>query len=281
MLRKLKIEELHLITQKLLDIKSQKKDDRIFEIYTFLFPDEKLSSKNKAFFKLIKIFHPDRIEFHNNLLEKSSNDISQFYTNLFSLLDELENIKVKDHFVEVEINYSYDIEDFDDVVDINSYYDDYEDENIIETTTDFDLIDAFRSTFIENNNNAIITPSMISMTTGYVDFSNLGINNTKGIEYYIYIERLNLNNNELDNLNGIENIHQLKELYISNNNIDDIVNIENLKHLEILDISNNDIYDITVLLKINSLKYVNIRNNHLRDNKIKKELERKGIIVID
>lgn len=283
MVKELRLDDLHHVTKYLLEIKTKKNDNKITEMYSLIYPRIEIISNKKAFLELIKLFHPDRLEFHNNrinlLKTKNDEDISNLYDTIFIIIDETINKRKPTLEISYEDSeYGYDEEDFDDIIDINTYYSD--NENYYDAKVGYDIIDAFKATFIGNDARVIITPSMISMTTGYIDFSNMEINNLNGIEYLIHIDRLNLNNNNIDNISGIDELHQLKELYLKHNNIDDIDYLKKLQNLEILDISNNDIEDLTPLLDLKSLKFVDVSSNNSRIKDIKDKLEDMGVIII-
>lgn len=88
MIRKLLISDLHCITSELVNIKSQENDYKIIEFYSFIYGNENIHSKTKAFIKLVKFFHPDKLEFHNQkILHIIEENDDQSKKNIIIFLD--------------------------------------------------------------------------------------------------------------------------------------------------------------------------------------------------
>jgi Leucine-rich repeat (LRR) protein len=73
----------------------------------------------------------------------------------------------------------------------------------------------------------------------YIDCSCNNLENLKGIEKLVKLEKLYCNINQLKNLNGIENLTNLKLLWCNNNQLTNLNEIKNLNNLTSLNFSNN------------------------------------------
>lgn len=285
---------LQSVTRFLIEEKSKKDNTNIYNIYNTVFTDEDLKDStrigNRAFLKLIKLFHPDTESSHKKRLDDALNVDDRKAVAMYDSIIEVitlittrttkvkkENIQYSENY-EYTNNYEYDMDDFDDIIDYNEVDGD---ESVYREWNEpgFDFISAFKSTFFTNSDDLLITPAMLSMTSGYLDMSNLSISGLEGINHCIYIDRLNLSHNNIEHIDNLADLYQLKELYISNNQIMDVDALSELNNVEILDLSYNDIDDFTPLYKLQNLKFITLSNNPGDNTKIRKILTKKGIIV--
>ncbi len=77
----------------------------------------------------------------------------------------------------------------------------------------------------------------------------------------IFLEVLDLRNNQIQDLTPIAEYKNIKELYLSNNNITNISNLSGMTGLTEIDLSNNQITDFSNLLSIPNVTTVNLANN--------------------
>ena len=86
-----------------------------------------------------------------------------------------------------------------------------------------------------------------------------------GLEYFINLEKLSINNQEISNLSSLSHLTQLKELNLSSNNIYAIEAIVKLKKLEKLNLSNNLLSKIPPLEDLKNLKVLSLDDNDIDD----------------
>ena len=110
--------------------------------------------------------------------------------------------------------------------------------------------------FLQNNKIKII--ENLPKTIKKLDLSDNYIDNLSGIEILLYLEWVNLENNNIKNISLLINLINLVEIYCSNNLIDnfnDYSQFGKLKNLEILDLSGNEIINNNKDIKIMIIYY--------------------------
>lgn len=113
----------------------------------------------------------------------------------------------------------------------------------------------------ENQNKLIRIPANGTLKYRYIDFSNLYIQDIKGIEYFEYIEGLNFDKNIIVNIKNLDNLLFLKYLVLDNNQVaylDSLAFLDRLEHLSIRNLPISRLDDIRYLPNI---KYLNMKDS--------------------
>ncbi|WP_223600778.1 leucine-rich repeat domain-containing protein [Chryseobacterium sp. GVT01B] len=98
-----------------------------------------------------------------------------------------------------------------------------------------------------------------------INLSGNGINEIKGLDEFVYLEKLVIEENEITEIKGVNNLLNLKDLYLSNNRISEIKNLENLKNLRFLDLSYNKLKKISGLDGLSKLYDLKLNWNEKLD----------------
>jgi len=235
---------------------------------------------SKLFLKLIKHFHPDRLNYFLNDVDDSLNrkdfEKLRFYKNLLST--DLRVDKAYERLFEFDPSeiYRYDEEDFGySVSDIS--LSDFEDD-LHEVEELFDVIGAVKTAYLGNLDVSLEPEDMASME-GELDLSDFNLYDLEGIQYCRHITGLNLSNNHISNISHIQHLHYLEELFISDNHIINITYLKGLSNLKILDLANNEIEDLSPLLDLENLEFVNLESNPIADRSLIEELGERCVVV--
>ena len=105
----------------------------------------------------------------------------------------------------------------------------------------------------------------ISDSSYLTDHKISDINEIKGLQYAVDLERLILIGNNIEEIKNLENLHSLQELYLNDNNISEIKGLDNLYDLKILNLKSNNIREITGLDKLTNLKYLSLYRNQITE----------------
>ena len=95
--------------------------------------------------------------------------------------------------------------------------------------------------------------------------TNKQIKDLTGLEYFINLTGLRLQNNLIENLLPIKNLNKLGLLDIEYNKIKDITPLTELTNLSYLFLNNNQIKEISSLSKMTKMKKLHIDNNQITD----------------
>ncbi len=103
-----------------------------------------------------------------------------------------------------------------------------------------------------------------------LDCSSLGITTVAGLQYFEYLENLNLANNSLTNFNDLGRfplpaLYSLTSLNLSNNSLVSGSPLEYLDLIESLDLSGNSIFTTTGIIGVVELEDLNLSGNSLPD----------------
>jgi Leucine-rich repeat (LRR) protein len=281
-------ENLNKITRRLINSYRDKEFDYIHNLIQNLggfigFGD---CTINKAFSRLVMLYHPDKLKFYQNEIENyykkgeeiKLNQLSHIFITLKNL-NTISNRKPMDSIQtsarSEDYGYDVDINDFDHIVD--SVEDEFEQENIAEDFT-HDFLSALTLREFSNLDTEI-QPHHLESLTGDLDFSRCGINDLTGIENCINISSLNFSNNVIVDITNLGYLTLLEEIYMSNNEIDSVDGLSNLHNLQIVDLSSNNIDDISPLYDLPKLHYLNIVGNQVTPDQMDL-VSKKGRIII-
>jgi len=231
-----------------------------------------ISKVNRLFNQLMMLYHPDKLSYYNNMLEKyqeqkDQEKLNQF-THIFIIDEALKKKPAHDNFDYNELYYSqvaYEIdeEDFDTISHSNSLFS--ESENDIIENPDNDLTNFImvvqQKEKIDFNTNSM--EFYLEQLAGELDVSNSNIYDLDGIEYCKNITSIDLSHNQIIDITKIGDLVFLESIYLSNNNISDIAALAELKNLKYIDLSFNDINDIGPLGGLDNLEYLNVIGNDI------------------
>lgn len=276
---------LQEMSLQIIDAYKAKNYGKLQSLSNFLFAEnaEKLQG-NKLFLKLIKYFHPDRINTLNNEItaafQLGDSVKLEFYKRMITAGTENEKTRSKIRPDRFDFDFTeqqeYDNRDFG--FDIHETEDDFYDFTS-EVDEEMDFIKAVKSELL-GNLDLEFELSDLEMLEGELNLADYGIADLYGLDYCRNIIYLNLSNNSIEDILEIQYLTNLQELYLADNRISDIDCLRNLLHLEILDLSGNDISDISALQALDNLKFADLRNNPVSDPSSIDILLKKGINVI-
>jgi Leucine-rich repeat (LRR) protein len=236
---------------------------------------------NRLFLRLIKFFHPDRLNYLLNDIEVSfeNNDMQKliFYKDLISAESEVNRIYSQRFDIDFSEVYQYDEGDYE--LFMPGIYEGPPGGGSHEVEEHFDFFTAVKSA-VSGNLEFSLDPSDLASLEGELDLSDYNIQDLDGLQYCRNITRLNLSNNCISNIYQIQHLEYLEELFISGNEIAHIEYLKEISSLEILDASYNKIENISPLLQMENLRFVNIKNNPIGNRADIQKLEEKQAIVI-
>ncbi|MBI9104164.1 MAG: leucine-rich repeat domain-containing protein [Spirochaetales bacterium] len=283
--KNLSVKVLNTLTLTLLDAKKSNNHRQLQSIHQLIFENEIPEEKdgNKLFMELVSLAHPDRLEYISGEVkkayEKGDEKTLYFYDRVLTATESFLTVpKSSDRFnYEESESYSWDPEDFDQSFARDDWG--FTDETIREEDSEFNFIRAVKAEYLGSLGFAFDLSDLSSLS-GEVDLADYGIIDLDGLAYCLSVTSLNLTHNNISNIHDIMGLHNLKELYLGENQITDISYLGELIHLEILDISDNEIEDLSPLLNLTELQFINISGNPITDNLTKKELRKRGVIII-
>ena len=240
---------------------------KIAEIIEDFFEIE-ISSNGKGFSKLIKLYHPDRLNYYLNeinlLFERNNYDELLSYSHILKL-ERIEEISNSLNSYE-DIDYSP-VYDWDINTDGYSIINETEKSRKVHTKNiGYNFYDAVKIRQYGNTDTEF--PSYYLEDIEDFELSSSDINDLDGIQYCKHVIALDLSDNSISELELLESLGLLEELNLSDNKIENIDSISYLVNLKRLYISNNNITDISSLLELDNLDYVELSGNKVSDKQI-------------
>jgi len=281
-------ENLHAITTKIIRLHRNRQYTAIHGIMSVVsgFTKEKEEQYTKAFYKLMMLYHPDRINHYRAEIDRhyAANDAEQLqrFSHIFPVL-ELEPTLAVLPRQDAENTDQYAWDDAADGFD----YRDEADEDGAPAAADPDMYnDGVDGTdFFSVFKRIIYGHANIELPVHYledidnVDLAGYDISDLDGVRYCKHLVTLDLSNNSIIDVSELGSLERLKELYLADNRIGYIDGLGYLTNLRILDISNNGVTDIAALFELEHLEYVNLVGNRISDAQIR-VLEQNGVLVI-
>jgi Leucine-rich repeat (LRR) protein len=274
---------LHKISHNLIRLYREKQFDKLHVIAERVSEGKHLGSisDKQGFSRLISIFHPDRIQFYQNELEKYKNNKDQL------ILRQLEPILL---ILDIE-EFVSDIENYEDIDyapefmwDIDpeyfTYFDSGKKKGVKRKSKKekkgCSFYDAMKIRF--NGDIDIDYPFYYLENMDEIEIAESNVNNLDGVEYCINTINMDLSGNSIFDLTPLFGLKHLSELNLSDNKIFDIDVLATLPKLKSLNLTNNPVQDLTPLLEIDSLEYLDITRTQA-SFQLLKQLEKKGVIV--
>ncbi len=109
----------------------------------------------------------------------------------------------------------------------------------------------------------ITVQEAVSLT--YLEAISSDIHSLVGLEHFIALQRLILNNNQIADVSPLAPLTNLRVLYLFNNQIADVSPLAALNNLEWLRLSNNQIADVSPLAALNNLEGLRLSRNQIAD----------------
>ncbi len=237
-----------------------------------------IQEDGKGFAKFMMLYHPDRCNFHINVIDnlafENNYDGLLDYSHIL-LLNRIEEIAtLLNSFEDVDYSPVYEW-DFD----ANGFTVFNDDEPEIKKRTvlkKYNFYDAVKIRFFDNTE--MEYPSWYLEDMDEIELSSSCINDLEGAEFCIHTINMDLSDNMISDLTPLFGLSLLEELNLSDNRIECIDILSNLVNLKILNLANNKIHDITPLYNLEKLEFVDLTGNKIKDDQIE-ELTGLGINV--
>lgn len=283
----LNLQDMKRCTQKLVELHRGGHHQELEGFWRSLTPRASEVPEGRGLFlELLKLFHPDRITWHENRMEDQA--YLQWYDSFLQVMKGLLNTR----FSTVDVHskrpstskeeYGHDEGDYHQSWNWTDgrYQDDWLREEGNTKLRSF--IDALKDSFLGNRDYAEeLTAEDVQGITGDLDLSSMDIEDLDGLEWLFMVDSLNLAGNRIERLSNMENLYNLKELYLSENDLDDIEGLAPLESLVYLDLSSNPIEDYQVLLKLEQLEFLDLRGCPKLPEEIRLILGRRDVLILE
>jgi hypothetical protein len=222
-----------------------------------------IAEDGKGFSKFMMLYHPDRADYHLNVMRKFA-DLNDFeglleYSHILKL-ERIEKIaKSLDSYEDIDYSpvYEWDI----NIDDFRIIHDNVSEKKFKTKTkrrgyTFYDAIKirAYGHTKIEY-------PSYYLEDTDEIELSSSDINDLDGVQFCIHAVTIDLSDNQITDIEPLLELTMLEELNLSDNRIWYIDSLSNLSNLKMVQLSNNYIKDISPLFELEKLEYVSLDGN--------------------
>lgn len=241
--------------------------------------DIEITADGKGFSKLIMLYHPDRVHYHineiNRLAEQNNYDGLLEHSHILRLerIEEIANSLNGYEDIDYSPVYEWDInaEGFNITNDI--------DDEVKEVKTnrkEYDFYDAIK--LRQYGNTDVEFPSYYLEDIEEFELSSSDINDLDGVQFCIHAKNIDLSNNKIIDLTALVGLMHLEELNISDNQIGNIDILSNLTNLKRVILSNNCVEDISPLFELDKLEYADLSGNKISLEQIN-ELIQLGVTV--
>jgi hypothetical protein len=239
----------------------------------------------KGFSKLMMLYHPDRVSFHTNeinrLAKQDNYDGLLEYSHilLLSRIDEIANALNGYEDIDYSPVYEWDFstEGFTITHDNDtkkSSADLSSKENTI--TRFYNFYDAVKVRMFDGTD--MEYPSYYLEDIDEFELASSDINDLEGIEFCKHVKTLDLSENHIYDITPLFGLSLLEELNLSDNEITDIDVLNNLGNLRVIHLANNNIDDISPIRDLPFLEYVNLRGTNVSEKQID-DLKELGVTV--
>jgi hypothetical protein len=278
---------LHAVTSKIIDLYKNKQHGAIEQIMTIVagHTKEPKEPQSKSFYRLMMIYHPDRISHYQSEIEKyfKAGDKDQLlrFAHIFPVMDLERTLNVTPWSppdVREPEEYGWDAEpdEFHDP-DAEETEDSEEFDEFDEPVRGRSFFTAFKQSVYGTKN--IDLPYYYLEELEILDMSGYDIGDLDGIGHCILLTTLDLSNNLIDDIADLSSLSHLREVSLSGNRIGYIDALGYCLRLKIVDLSYNNIDDISPLLGLEELEYVNLIGNPV-DERQAAPLRSKNVMVI-
>jgi Leucine Rich repeats (2 copies) len=240
--------------------------------------DVDIAVDGKGFSKLIMLYHPDRIHYHineiNKLTEQNNFDGLLEYSHILKLerIDEITNSL--DSFEDIDYSpvYEWDIdtEGFSIIKDSDPV------KEVTIKRKKYNFYDAIK--IRQFGHTEIEFPSYYLEDLDEFELSASDINDLDGVQFCKHAKSLDLSDNHITDLTPLIGLAHLEEINLSENKIENIEALRYLTNLKKVNLSVNSLDDISSLFKLCKLEYVDVTGNKINVVQINKLIEM-GIAV--
>lgn len=239
----------------------------------------------KGFSKLMMLYHPDRVSFHTNeinrLAKQDNYDGLLEYSHilLLSRIDEIANALNGYEDIDYSPVYEWDFktEGFSIIdEDEEQNFDITPTQNEESTTKYYNFYNAIKVRMFKNSE--MEYPSYYLEDIDEFELASSDINDLEGIEFCKHVKTLDLSENHIYDITPLFGLSLLEELNLSDNEISDIDVLNNLGNLRVIHLANNNIDDISPIRDLPFLEYVNLRGTNVSEKQID-DLKELGVTV--
>jgi Leucine-rich repeat (LRR) protein len=277
---------LHKIAHNLIRLYREKEFEKLQVISEIISGTENVGSvaNKQGFSKLISVYHPDRVQYYRNELEKYAVNRDP------EILHRLEHVLLILDIEDIVNN----IEALDDIDYCPEFKWDVSEENFTYFTVSPGKTTYKRKTgpsmagctFYNAMKIRMYGTSRIEFPACYlenmdeVELAESQITNLEGIEYCINTATMDLSGNRVSDLSPLWGLASIKDLNLSDNRISDIDPLCSLHRLRSLDLSNNPVTDLSPLFNLAMLEYVVLTRKKSLGEQIA-VLMGKGVVIND
>jgi len=242
------------------------------------FTDIEITTEGKGFSKLIRLYHPDRLNYYlneiNRLSDQNNFDALLEHSHILKLgrIDEI--AKSLNSFEDIDYSPIYDwdmeTEGFTIINDSGK---------VKENKTrrrEYDFYDAIK--IRQYGRMDIEFPTWYLEDIDEFELSSSDINDLDGIQFCIHAKTIDVSDNRITDISPVSGLINLEEFNISDNLVENIDAMSNLINLKRVFLSNNQIEDISPLLELQLLDYIDLTGNKVSSDQIN-ILTELGIIV--
>ncbi len=237
-----------------------------------------ITNKGKGFSKLIKLYHPDRLNHYLSEIERLYQEDRYDELLDYSHILKLERIEQ----IAESLN-SYEDIDYSPVYEWDFNEDGFSiinDEDKFRKThtksTGYNFYDAIK--IRQYGHTEIDFPSYYLEDIEDFELASSDINDLEGIQFCLHAKNIDLSENRISDISLLEGLEYIEDLNLSDNHISEVSTLSNLMNLKKLYLSNNQITDISPIYELGKLEYVELSGNDINDKQID-DLNGLGIIV--
>lgn len=241
-----------------------------------------IKDDGKGFSALIKLYHPDRLNFYineiNRLAEEGDLDGLLNHSHILKL-ERIEDIAASLNTFE-DIDYSP-VYEWDINADGFNYFKDYDttQREKVQDVSKKRSVDFYEAVKLRQYGSTDVEfPSYYLEDIDEFELSDSHIDDLDGVQYCLHARTMDLSDNQIADIRPLTGLAHLEVLDLSNNLINSIDALVNLHHLRKVHLANNKFDDITALMKIERLEYADLTGNTINPDQVN-ELRDSGIIV--
>ncbi|MEE4284771.1 MAG: leucine-rich repeat domain-containing protein [Mariniphaga sp.] len=234
-----------------------------------------ITDDGKGFSAFMMLYHPDRLAFHINEINKFATEKN--YEGLLNyshilLLERIEEIATSLESYE-DIDYSPVYEWDINIQGFSIFYDTDSKKKTKTSTksTGCSFYDALKTRFFEDITYEYPTWYLEDMEE--FELSSADINDLDGIQFCVHAKNIDLSDNNIIDLSLLAGLREIEELNLSYNKIGIIDELSNLTNLKNLYLADNPIDDISPLFVLEKLEYIDLSDNKIDPDQIKTLVE--------
>ena len=237
------------------------------------FADIEITSEGKGFSKLIMLYHPDRLNYYLNEINRLSdqNDFDGLlqHSHIFKL-ERIDEIAVSlNSFEDIDYSpvYTWDFgTDGFTIINDREIFKDFK-----TRPAEYDFYDAIK--IRQYGSTDIEFPTWYLEDIDEFELSASDIIDLDGVQFCIHAKTIDVSDNRIADISQLSGLINLEELNISDNLVENIDALSNLLNLKRAFLSNNQIEDISPLLELELLDYIDLTGNKISLDQINKLAE--------